>query len=225
VSGESWAEVNITPARLAGVEKTLLLGVVAPLVHDDLAGDAAAWFFAWEIAPVGRWHLRLRVRWRPDHLPRQRARAQRLLAGVLDSAERDGQIGHWWPGSHGVPGEVYEGEAGEYGDLWPLVVDNWQAGCELALALAAKEPDRFTGSQLRYDHWSRRLHMFSNALALGWFYEGYWCLIQASAYLRYALEAGAPAAVAMPEIIGRVAGDSAALHKAVGELPGSQRRG
>jgi len=189
----SWCEVNIGPARPATAEQDLLLDVAAPLVREVLAAHLAGWFFSWENEPIGRPHLRLRLRWYPGAAGADRPDLLPLLARVLDGAEDTGRAAFWYPGGHGIPGASYDGEAGEYGGLWPLVAANWQAGCELALAVAAAEPDGGP-TQLRYDQWSRRTHMFANALRLGYFREGAWCLYQGAAYLEIARDAGDPRA-------------------------------
>ena len=217
--GEQWTEVNIAPASLDTAEQELLLDVVRPLVLETLPGWAAAWFFAWEVAPVARPHLRLRIMWE-----QQDALGKTMLRRVLDAAEQTGRVAFWWPGAHGIPGEQYAGEEAEWGELWPQVLANWQAGSELALAVIAKDPDRFA-TQLRYDHWSRRLHMFSNELRLGYFYEGYWSLAQAASYLRLAVELGSPAANELKGTIGTVCGAFEDLDGQLRLLPREKRRG
>jgi hypothetical protein len=185
----AWTEVNIEPADIRQLEEVLLLQVVAPVVQDVVAYRGQAWFFSGEREPVGRFHLRLRIWWHPG----EQEAGDAEVTALLDKAERDGKTGIWWPGRHGVPGGTYEGEEAEYGDLWRLVATGWMSGCQLALGIAATEPDGLA-TALRYHHWSRRLHMFSNALGLGYFYEGYWCLHQGAGYLAEAVKVGDPRA-------------------------------
>lgn len=183
---EAWTEVNIELVPGRGFDKTLLLKVADPLVHEVLAGSVSAWFMAQEKAPLSRLHLRLRVRWESS----RQASGDRALECFLDAAEADGMTGHWYRGCHGIAGIPYAGEEAEYGDLWPLIVQDWTAASELALAIARQDPG--TGGYLRHHYWSRCLHMFSNALGLGYFGEAAWCAAQAAGYLEHAAAAGDP---------------------------------
>src|SRR4051794_27747123 len=95
-----WIELNI-PAP-AEDRAGLLLDVVDPLVHDQLAAHLRTWFYFWEP------DLRLRIRWAEPELV-DSARAD--LAILLDRAKADGKLQDWYEGNHGTRGEVYRGEA------------------------------------------------------------------------------------------------------------------
>lgn len=179
-----WTEANIFPVSWEERE-SLLLNVIDPLVHNTLIGLIDAWFYFWERAPIQRDHLRLRIRWsQPTQANREK------LINYLDYAEREKKHAGWYPGSHGIPDELYLGEANEYGeDIWPLVVQSWMSGCELALALVKIDPNNVL-TQRRYDNWNRRLHLFSNQLGLSYFLEGFWGLAYAHGYLALSKQVG-----------------------------------
>jgi hypothetical protein len=114
-AASQWIEVNI-PAR-ADDRARLLLDVVDPLVHEQLAARIKTWFYFWEP------ELRLRIRWAD---PEQAESARAELAGFLDQAKADDKLEDWYEGSHGVRGEVYRGEAELYGsEVWELTATGW----------------------------------------------------------------------------------------------------
>lgn len=159
-----WTEVNIVPDSSQDVATSvLLLDVLDPLVHDTLRGRLDAWFYFWETAPIGRLHLRLRVRWLHLH---QVDDDRSELAVLLDDAQSAGKFVRSYEGNHGVEGETYEGEAERYGpEVWELTFRNWTSGSELALAiLKAQAEGNLT--KPRQFHWSRGLHLYSNQLGL-----------------------------------------------------------
>ena len=165
-----WIEVNIEPVGEA--RTTLLLDVVEPLVHEQLADEIETWFYFWEP------ELRLRLRWRD---PQREDENRAALARILDAARADGKLVEWYEGNHGSRDGPYEGEADFYGaEVWELVARDWMSGSELALAIqradaggALTKPPSF--------HWARRVHLFSNQLLLD---EVPLCLVQARGYLR-----------------------------------------
>ena len=165
-----WIEVNVEPVGEA--RPTLLLDVVDPLVHEQLADDIDIWFYFWEP------ELRLRLRWRDQ----TRADANgAALARILDSAKEDGKLVAWYEGNHGNRGETYHGEADFYGaEVWELVARDWMSGSELALAIQRADAEGALTKPTSF-HWGRRVHLFSNQLLLD---EVPLCLNQARGYLR-----------------------------------------
>jgi Lantibiotic biosynthesis dehydratase C-term len=164
-----WMEVSIVPAPEA--RETLLLDVVDPLVHEQLADVIDTWFYFWEP------ELRLRLRWRE---PRGADDNRAALARILDSAQADGKLDDWYEGSHGSRGETYRGEADLYGaEVWELVAQDWMSGSELALAITRAEAEGALTRPPSF-HWQRRVHLFSNQLSLD---EVPLCLLQARGYL------------------------------------------
>jgi hypothetical protein len=169
VTPSEWIEVNI-PAR-ADERRRLLLEVVDPLVHDQLAGRVKSWFYFWEP------ELRLRVRWVD---PEEADSARTALARFLDQAMTDGKIRDWYEGSHGTRGEVYRGEADFYGsEIWERTASDWMSGSELALSIVRLDAERALTKPQEF-HWARRVHLFSNQL---WLDEIALCLRQAHGYL------------------------------------------
>jgi hypothetical protein len=168
-----WTEVNIEPISYERRER-LLLDVVDPLIHQTLSGRIDAWHYFWEPA------LRLRVHWQQ---PTQADYTR--LTDFLEAAKIDGKLADWKPGSHGDPGQTYQGEAPKFGtDIWPYTYRHWTTGCELALALAKRDPDNAL-TELSADpndnaprefHWVYAVHLFSNPLGLGHLDEGRWSL-------------------------------------------------
>jgi len=187
-----WVEVNIEPMSYEQRER-LLLDVVDPLIHETLAGRVDAWHYFWEPA------LRLRVHWQ---WPTQEDCA--LLTEFLDAAKADGKLADWGKGGHGEPGQTYPGEAQKFGaDIWPYTYRHWTTGCELALALAKRDPDNALtersadgpdDSTLREFHWIHAVHLFSNPLGLSHLDEGRWCLRHAWNQLVIANQFGEPLA-------------------------------
>jgi hypothetical protein len=168
-----WIEVNlVAPAAMQPTQ--VLLRIVDPLVHEQLADRIDMWFYFWEP------ELRLRIRWRD---PRSVDANRRELTDFLDNACRAGTLKEWFEGSHGRRGGTYRGESGFYGaEVWELVARDWTNASELALALARIESEgRLT--RPRSFHWSRRVHLFSNQLLVD---EIALCLAQARSYLRSA---------------------------------------
>ena len=164
-----WIEVNI-PAP-ADERARLLLELVDPLVHEQLASRIKTWFYFWEP------DLRLRIRWAD---PEQADSARTELAGFLDQAKADDKLEDWYEGSHGVSGEVYRGEAELYGtEVWELTANDWMGGSELALAIVRFEAEGVL-KEPKVFHWARRVHLFSNQL---WLDEIALCLRQAHGYL------------------------------------------
>jgi hypothetical protein len=167
---QEWIEVNILPAPEA--HETLLLDVVDPLVHQQLAAEIDTWFYFWEP------ELRLRLRWRD---PRRADDNRAALARILDSARAGGRLEDWYEGNHGSRGDTYRGEADFYGaEVWELVARDWMSGSELALAIQRAAADSALTKPPSF-HWQRRVHLFSNQLLLD---EVPLCLFQARAYLR-----------------------------------------
>jgi Lantibiotic biosynthesis dehydratase C-term len=165
-----WIEVNI-PAADAEKRTRLLLGVVDPLVHEQLGDRVKTWFYFWEP------ELRLRIRWSD---PEQAETGRAELARRLDAAKADGTLADWYEGNHGTRGETYHGEADFYGsELWELTANDWMSGSELALAIVRGEAERALTKPPRF-HWERRVHLFSNQL---WLDEIALCLRQAHGYL------------------------------------------
>ena len=165
-----WIEVNIEPVGEA--RRTLLLDVVDPLVHEQLASEIDTWFYFWEPA------LRLRLRWRdPARADDNRA----ALARVFDTAKADGKLVDWYEGNHGNRGETYGGEADFYGaEVWELVARDWMSASELAIAIQRADADGALTKPPLF-HWQRRVHLFSNQLLVD---EVPLCLHQARGYLR-----------------------------------------
>jgi hypothetical protein len=165
-----WIEVNIVPAGEA--RRELLLEVVDPLVHEQLAAAIDTWFYFWEP------ELRLRLRWRH---PRRAGENRAELGQILDSARAAGKFEDWYEGNHGNPGDTYQGEPDFYGaEVWELVARDWMNGSELALAIQRADADGALTKPPSF-HWGRRVHLFSNQLLLD---EVPLCLHQARGYLR-----------------------------------------
>jgi len=170
---QEWIEVNIAPLSAEQPER-LLLDLIDPLVHDRFRGRVGVWFFGWYSEPQ-EYHLRLRIRWqRSEQADDDRAE----LFGLLNAARDEGQLARWWPGNHGREGEIYQGEAAEYGELWELSCQDWNSGSELALALVKLDPDRRLAERRRAQ-WSSRAHLHANRLGWGYYYEALFCLVQA----------------------------------------------
>jgi hypothetical protein len=173
---EDWAEANILPSSLRQAE-ALLIGVIDELIHGTLSGRIDSWHYFWEDEPIKMRHLRLRVLWRR----RRGAEGRAALARHLDEAEASGSMWHWYPGSNGVPGEEYGGEAARYGgpEMWRITYRDWWAGSELALALVKLGTGQCTTEEREF-HLQRRVHLHSNRLGLTYLDEG-------SLYLRLAI--------------------------------------
>jgi Lantibiotic biosynthesis dehydratase C-term len=168
-AGGAWVEINIPASPEQRMR--LLLGVVDPLVHGQLADRVDAWFFFWEP------ELRLRIRWAD---PGQAGRNRAELARFLDAARAEDKLGEWYEGSHGKRGETYTGEADLYGDeVWDETARDWTSASELALAILRSESEG-SPTKTRAFHWQRRVHLFSNQLLLD---EISLCLMQAHGYL------------------------------------------
>jgi Lantibiotic biosynthesis dehydratase C-term len=167
---EAWTEVNLVTRR--ELDPSVLLDVVDPLVHGELADEIETWFFLWEP------ELRLRIRWRePEHADENRAR----LAASLDEAKA---IRRWYEGAHGEEGKPYVGEAEHYGaEVWPRIQKDWMNGSELALLLFELERDGRLRRPRDY-HWQRHVHLFTNQLFGSWEDEIALCLRQAIGYIR-----------------------------------------
>jgi hypothetical protein len=174
---EAWIEVNLVSAP--ALDERLLVELVDPLVHDQLADEIVTWFFFWEP------ELRLRLRWRD---PERGSAHRRTLAALLDAWKADGSLEDWYEAAHGERGEVYAGEADRYGEeVWASLQADWMSGSELALALIKLDrAGRLT--RPRDYHWQRRVHLFTNQLLRTWEAEIEMCLGQA---LRYAKHRGA----------------------------------
>ena len=165
---EAWAEANVLPSPRPQPE-ALLLEVVDPLIHETLSGRIDSWHYFWEHDPIQTRHLRLRLLWRPEHGREGRD----TLATYLDEAEASGRLWRWYPGSHGVPGEAYTGEAADYSGpkLWRITYEDWRVGSELALALVKLDAEEGLAEE-RLFHLERRVHLHSNRLGLSMFEEG-----------------------------------------------------
>jgi Lantibiotic biosynthesis dehydratase C-term len=159
---QAWVEVNVVPSDPTQPER-LLVDVIDPLIHTTLAGRIAIWFFGWYSEPQ-QFHLRIRILWQQL----ERSDSDRAaLFGELDAAQGSGGLAMWWEGDHGTPGEIYDGEADTYGDLWKLSYQDWNSSSELALALVKQDPDN-RGASERQAQWARRAHLHANRL--GWNY-------------------------------------------------------
>jgi hypothetical protein len=172
-----WVEVNIVPAASDRPER-LLVDVIDGLVHATFADRLAAWFFEWYQEPQ-EYHLRLRLRWRD---PGRFDDDSDDLFARLDEARASSLLGRWWEGNQGKIGEVYEGEADTYGDLWELSYRDWNSSCELVLAMARKDPDNRL-SEERQREWNSRAHLHSNRIGWNYYIEALISLANARFYL------------------------------------------
>jgi Lantibiotic biosynthesis dehydratase C-term len=170
---EAWTEVNLVAAR--PLDQALLLDVVDPIVHGELADEIETWFFFWEP------DLRLRIRWKnPEHVDENRRR----LATTLDRAKKARSIRRWYEGAHGAKGQTYVGEAEHYGaEAWPRIQKDWMNGSELALTLAKLDRAGQLNRTREY-HWQRHVHLVTNQLFGSWEAEIELCLRQALGYLK-----------------------------------------
>jgi len=168
-----WIEVNLVTRR--ELDRAVLLDVVDPLVHDELADEIETWFFFWEP------ELRVRIRW----LDPERAHANRAtLASTLDEATNARSVRRWYEGAHGEEGQTYVGEAEHYGaEAWPQIQKDWMNGSELALLLLKLEREGRLARPRDY-HWQRHVHLFTNQLFGSWEDEIELCLRQAIGYIR-----------------------------------------
>jgi len=185
---EDWAEANILPSSLTQPE-ALLMDVVDELIHETLSGRVDSWHYFWEDEPIKMRHLRLRMLWRPG----QGDEGKAALARHLDEAEASGSLWHWYPGSNGVPGEEYGGEAAGYGgpEMWRITYRDWRAGSDLALALMKLGTGQRTAEEREF-HLQRRVHLHSNRLGLSYLDEGSLYLRLAIGYYRNAGLANTP---------------------------------
>jgi Lantibiotic biosynthesis dehydratase C-term len=160
------------------VHKRLLVDLFDPLIHDTFAGRVAVWFFGW-YAPPQPHHLRLRILWQTlEQSDDDRAE----LFALLNAAQDEGRLATWWEGSHGTAGEIYEGEADAYGDLWELSYKDWNSSSELVLAMVKRDPDNRSAPD-RQAQWSRRAHLHSNRLGWNYYAEAFVSLLHARGYL------------------------------------------
>lgn len=151
---DSWTEID---APFSGDRDALLRAFVAPLVHERLAGRLKSWHFFFEP------QLRLRLLWKSEA---DRAAARPDLRAAYTDALVRGLIDGWRYGAHGERGQVYEGEAAEYGAaIWPVVLRDWEAGSEYALALA--QHDGALPHPRSY-YFDRRVHLFANEAFGSW---------------------------------------------------------
>jgi hypothetical protein len=181
---QQWVEVNIVPAVRDRPER-LLVDVVGPLVHGAFGGRLETWFFEWFQEPQEH-HLRLRLRWRDAD---GSDAANDDLFARLDQARADGLLGRWWEGNDGRIGEVYDGEADTYGDLWELSYRDWNSSCELVLAMATADPDNRL-SEDRQREWNSRAHLHSNRMGWNYYVEALISLANARFYLTEAGKSG-----------------------------------
>jgi Lantibiotic biosynthesis dehydratase C-term len=195
---QEWVEVNIVPAKPAQPER-LLVDLIDGLVHTSFADRLAAWFFEWFQEPQEH-HLRLRLRW--QDLARSDADNDDLFAR-LDQARADGLLGRWWEGNDGRIGEVYEGEADTYGDLWELSYRDWNSSCELVLAMARDDPDNRL-SEERQRQWNSRAHLHSNRMGWNYYVEALISLANARFYLAESGKSGPELAAFVAPIDGRI---------------------
>jgi len=179
-TAEAWIQVSITANHAPDIQ--LLLEVIDPLVHEELAGEIESWHFFWE--PV----LYLRFRWRD---PARRELLQERLGSLLDVRQAAGHFVSWVEANHGDPGK-YTGEADSYGpEVWDLIQKDWMNGSELALRLLRLHDEgRLTGTLTPTPeaHWGRHVHLFTNQLCgvsrpIPWDPEIALCLRQAHGYL------------------------------------------
>ncbi len=165
---QDWTEVNILPSSPAQLEARSI-DVVDWLIHETLSQCIESWHYFWEYEPIKMLHLRLRVLWHPGQGGEGRAE----LTRYLDEAEATGDLWHWYPGSNGVPGGEYEGEATGYDgtEMWRVTYRDWQADSDLALSLLRLDAEGRL-EQGRDFHLERRVHLHSNRLGLNYFDEG-----------------------------------------------------
>jgi hypothetical protein len=167
-----WTEVNIIPS---GQPEQLILGLVEPLIHQVLAGHWDNWHCFWETQPIGKLHLRLRIRW----LDPSQTTGDGLLSAYLADQENKRNIDSWFPGDNGQANQVYMGEASFYGpEVWELTYKDWTSGSELALAIINFDSQKKLSKERQF-HWERRAHLFANELLLP---ESLVSLYQALAY-------------------------------------------
>jgi hypothetical protein len=191
-------EVNIVPSVRDQPER-LLVDVVDGLVHAAFADRLDGWFFEWFQEPQEH-HLRLRLRWRD--LARSDVDGDDLFAR-LDEAREAGLLGRWWEGNNGRIGEIYEGEAATYGDLWELSYRDWNSSCELVLAMAREDPDNRL-SEVRQREWNSRAHLHSNRMGWNYYVEALISLANARFYLAEAGNSGAELAAFVAPIDARI---------------------
>ena len=174
---QEWVEANIAPSRPDQPEQ-LLVGLIETLVHGTLGERMDVWFFGWYSLPQ-QYHLRLRIRWqRLEQSDDNRAE----LFALLDTAQHEGRLAAWWEGNHGAAGEIYQGEADTYGELWELSYKDWNSSSELALAMTRLDPDnRLSGERQR--QWSSRAHLHANRLGWNYYYEALFSLVHPRGYL------------------------------------------
>lgn len=154
-----WTEVNIIPS---GQPEQLLLDLVEPLIHHVLNGQWDNWHYFWETQPLGKLHLRLRIRW----LDPTQTTGEGILSTSLVDEENKKTIAGWFPGNHGHRNQVYTGEANDYGpEVWELTYQDWTSGSELALAIIKFESQQIL-TKPRQLHYERRAHLFANELLL-----------------------------------------------------------
>jgi hypothetical protein len=180
---ESWTEVNIEPN--SPFDASLYTGVLDPLAHEAFTGEYVTWHFFWEPA------LRLRFHWRDAEA---REGLEERLASFLDLAQEEGRFVSWATGNHGDPAGRYEGEAGSYGlEVWDLIERDWMNSAELAVRLRKLDASGMLTGGLAAtleDHWSRHVHLYTNALAgPAWDMEVLLCLGQARGYLGHLVAA------------------------------------
>ena len=181
VEPQEWTEVGILPSDPAQRE-ALLLDVVDPLIHETLSGHIESWHYFWEVDPIKMLHVRLRVLW----LPGQSNEGRATLTASLNEAEAARSLWRWYPGSHGVPGEQYEGEVAAYDGprIWRVTYRDWQAGSDLALALLKIDAEGRL-EKGRQSHLARRVHLHSNRLGMSYRDEGNLYLSLAIGYLTH----------------------------------------
>jgi hypothetical protein len=195
---QEWVEVNIVPAAPDKPER-LLVGLVDGLVHTTFADRLDAWFFEWFQEPQEH-HLRLRLHWRD---PAGSDAGNDDLFARLDGARAEGLLGRWWEGNDGRIGEVYEGEADTYGDLWELSYRDWNSSCELVLAMARRDPDDRL-SEDRQREWNSRAHLHANRMGWNYYVEALISLANARFYLAESGKSGAELAAFVAPIDARI---------------------
>jgi hypothetical protein len=172
-----WVEVNIVPTS-SDQDQMVLLDVIEPLIHRDLAGSIDIWFYGLYSAPEP-YHVRLRIRWQN---PAEADTYRRELFACLDEAQRHDKLTSWYEGSHGAPNETYTGEADEYGALWEVTCRDWMSGSELALAFIRSQSEGTLTNPREY-HLERRAHLQSNRLGFNYLDEARLYVQMAHGYL------------------------------------------
>ena len=178
---ERWTEMNLVPTAPRR-PVNLAIDLLRPLIHDVLSGYWEAWFYSMYMDddPEHPDILRLRVLWRTS----ERDAGYEKLTDFLNDDEIRAKLDDCYEGSHGERNQVYPGEADKFGsDMWPTTYRNWMSGSEMALTILTLLSQGAPFKMPAEEHWAYRVHMFSNALGLGYTGEAELSLIRAQGYL------------------------------------------